>query len=148
MNLQFTYKSSIHYLDITLTGDETKRVIVSPFIKPMSRNTISLATSCHPSHVTRNILVGELIRAKRNCTVYEREQKNICSRLKSRNYPQWSLNRAVDKVAHIGRPNLLKETQQAQRCDHKVAPITFSTTYSPQYRKILAIQETLSPSHR
>lgn len=64
-----------------------------PYRKPMARNTTLFATSYQPPHVTRNMPVGELIRAKWNCTnpeVFTSEQERICSRLRKRNYPRWS----------------------------------------------------------
>lgn len=63
MNLCFTshcQTQEIHFLVIILTSDITKGVLVSPYRKESTRNNILMASSCHPSHVVKNLPIGEL----------------------------------------------------------------------------------------
>lgn len=64
--------------------------------------------SHHPRHTLKAIPVGELTRAKRNCSSdenYIREANRICTSLKSRGYPDWVLHRAKNIVEHKQRNN-------------------------------------------
>lgn len=116
--------------------------------KDMARNSTLLASSCHPEHVVHNIPVGELIRTKRNCSTdqaFTREQKKVCDRLRSRGYPEWTLSRAKHRVANMSRDILLREKDNTcQKIDGDNS-ITFSTTYSKQYREIVRIVQTHLP---
>lgn len=116
----------------------------------MARNTILMANSCHPKHVTKNLPIGELIRVKRNCTlpeVFLEEQDNTFSRLRERAYPPWALDCARTKVRGIDRMTLLDSSHKSSKNksgrralrDTNKNPVTFSTIYSPQYRKITNI---------
>lgn len=63
----------------------TQRII--KFVLLYIRNSILRAESCHPKHVTKNLQIGEYIRAKRSCTTqddYEREILIIDQRLSER----------------------------------------------------------------
>lgn len=69
MGLSFTFNHEtnlVNYLDVTLRGDQGMGVKIQPYRKSTASNSVLLATSCHPSHVTNNLPVGELIRMKRN----------------------------------------------------------------------------------
>lgn len=71
MNLQLTFhhqKQNIYFLDIMLSGNLEKDITVSQYCKSTARNSILLATSCHPKHVITNLPVAKLMRMKRNCT--------------------------------------------------------------------------------
>lgn len=89
-NFKFTHifhETKVHFLDITLEGDMTNGVVISPYRKSMSRNATLLATSCHPKHVVENIPLGELVRTKRNCThldTFFKQQDSVCERLQAR----------------------------------------------------------------
>lgn len=105
----------------------------------MTRNTTLLATLCYPPH---NIPLGELVRIKWNCTLpdtYLVQQREVCSRLKTCHWPQWSLARAVNRVAVINRSDLLMERWNNQICNPNSARIVFSTAYSPQFQQIISI---------
>lgn len=74
------------------------------FLKGTASNTIMLAGSCHRIHTIKAIPVGELIRAKRNCSTtseFALEANNIYGRLQQRVYPPWMLDRALEKVIRI-----------------------------------------------
>lgn len=77
----------------------------------MARNSTLLATSCHPSHVIHNLPVGEFIRTKRNCSshdVFLKQQREVSERLLKREYPKWTIDRAIAKTIDIPRSKLLQ----------------------------------------
>lgn len=62
--------------------------------------------SCHPLHTLKAILVGELVRVKRNCSVESQvvsETEKVCDRLRQRGYAPWILNQAKQRVNAISR---------------------------------------------
>lgn len=144
MGLQFTYNHepyTINFLDVTLVGDCNKGVLIKPFRKSTATNSVLLATSSHPAHVTKNLPVGELIRIKRKSSSvesYELAKQDTLMRLKNRLYPKWTLDRAEDKVVKMPRQNLIcTKTKMSQKQENRT--ITFCTGYSPQYRQIVKI---------
>lgn len=61
--LRFTHTFDVqvtNFLDLTLTGDKNRRIMVTPYRKPSTNSTL-MADSCHPPHVVKNVPVGELI---------------------------------------------------------------------------------------
>lgn len=71
LNLKFTFEyncTTITFLDVLLTGNIDTGVIISPYRKSTAANSVLLATSCHPEHVTKNLPIGELVRMKCNST--------------------------------------------------------------------------------
>lgn len=151
MNLKFTFVFStnkVDFLDVTLTGDPTAGIVICPYRKVTATNSILMASSCHPSHVTRNLPVGELIRGKRNSStsvIYENTKKDTCKRLHKRSYPDWMLGRACKIVDAIPREKLLlQKAPQKKQCtkdnpDVKNKSIAFSTTFSNEYKQIVKI---------
>lgn len=100
LNLKFTYSSdptTIQFLDLTLIGDTSKCVTISPHRKSTAKNSTLLTTSCHPAHIIHNIPLGELVCTKRNCTtpeVHQKAEQEARTRLRSRRHPEWTLIRA------------------------------------------------------
>lgn len=126
------------FLDLTLKGDSTLGIAVSPYRKHSSINSTLRVRSCHPPHVLKNTPVGELIRVKRNCTNegdFNKVEKDTLQRLVGRGYPKWSLDRASKIVADIPRSKLMSPEQHVQSVE-KEASVTFSTACSPQFHLI------------
>lgn len=120
---------------------------MATYRKEMSLNTILSARSCHPSHTVRAILVFELTHAKRNCATTDAflaEQSAVCQRLKIRNYPEWMLRRAEQKVSCVSRDALLKDKYVNKAIDHQTFTV-FSTSYSKNYNNICGIINTHLP---
>lgn len=80
--------------------------------KSVASNTIPKATACHPEHTLKDIPVGKMTRAKRNCSshvAYLREEQEIYEILRKHDYPTRMLNRATNIVKHCkSRQNLFK----------------------------------------
>lgn len=129
------------FLNVTLVGDCDKGVLIKPFRKSTATNSVLLATSCHLSHVTKNLPVGELIRMKRNSSLvesYELAKQQTLMRLENRQYPKWALDRAKDEVDNMPRQNLRRTKMKPIQTQENPA-ITFCTGYSAQYKQIVKI---------
>lgn len=118
LNKKFTYchhRTTITFFDVSLERDITRGVTVSPFRKETATNSVLLASSCHSSHVVKNLPVGELVRVKRNSStidIYNKVKQETCQRLVHRGYPEWSLKRACNIVDKIDCEKLLKNNKQ------------------------------------
>lgn len=102
-----TFLIPISFLDLFLVGNTTTGTIkTTTFRKETAGNTILSANSCHPIHTIKAISIGEFVRAKCYCSTemgFSIEKNNICDRLHHRKYPQWMLNRAINKVDNLSR---------------------------------------------
>lgn len=89
-----------------------------PYRKDTATNFILMESSCHPSHVTRNLPVGELIRVKRNSSLtdtYEKTKDETCKRLQNRSYANWTLDRACKIVDAIPGEKLLHPSKKIRQ---------------------------------
>lgn len=153
LNLEFSYvsnKTLIDFLDITLRGDfSTGLINTGTFRKPTSKNSLLLDSSYHPPHTIRSILVGEFIRAKRNCSTPESFQlhcSTISKRLSDRGYQKWHINRAISIAPGKDRNNLiynkekypysLKHTKHINQKNRDKSSLTFVTTFSREFNQI------------
>lgn len=101
LGLNFTVDynvDSINFLDLCLTGNiHNCTVETITFRKQVAGNTILPAKSCHPMHTIKSVPIGEMMRAKRNCTAeikWNDEINKVRNRLTARGYEPWILNRA------------------------------------------------------
>lgn len=114
MNVSFTHcheTESIHFLDKTLCGSKGNKIEILPYSKPMGRNSLLLATSCHAPHTILNLPVGEFLRTKRNCSStseFQEHQNRVQDKLPVRHYLKWSIDRAITRVSNTPREPLLK----------------------------------------
>lgn len=138
-NLRFVLSAhgqEISFLDLNLKGIHGQPVISSTFRKPTAGNTILHYNSSHPKHTLKAIPVGELTRAKRNCTdpaQYEIEETQICSRLSTRGYPSWVLNQAKNIVSKKNRKDLLSRSITKTNTSENTFIVL---EYSDQYQSI------------
>lgn len=103
------------FLDLNLSIDTDKRVKTNTFKKSNAGNTILHPNSHHPKHIIKNIPVGEMLRAKRNCSLemeFDGEVVDITHRLRERQYPNWMLNRANNIVKARDRSSLLHNNKK------------------------------------
>lgn len=142
LGLKFTFThdvSTIAFLDLQITSNSiTSKIDTCTYRKPTAGNTTLHAASCHPLHTVRSIPIGELVRAKRNCSndeLYHKECDNIMDRLTQRHYPSWMLNRAKDRVNNTMRASLL-ETRIPHPKKSMSTTTIFSTPFSRQFRQI------------
>lgn len=107
------------------------------FRKSTAGNTILHYGSCHPKHIRKNIPYGNYVRAVKNCSEpnhFLLEADKFTHRLKSRGSPKWVLSNALDRAASKERSDLLKNKTKNEISIK--TPVTFSTTYSVEYKKI------------
>lgn len=71
--------------------------------KEAASYTILHAQSCHPMHTEASVLIGELIKANRNCSM----SLLICNHLREQKYPDWMLKWALTRTDHMDRDALL-----------------------------------------
>lgn len=69
--LHFTVEYSqekIHFLDLSITVNENKKLETSIYRKETDRNTILHSSSFHPDHIISNIPYGQFVRLRRICS--------------------------------------------------------------------------------
>lgn len=135
---------TIPFLNVVLKVDGN-RMPTANYRKPTAGNTILHAESCHPPHKIKNIPLGEMIRARRNCSNMQdflEEYTNIANRLNSRKYPHWCLKRTLVHTQDRDRQTLL-HNKQKQKCHHK-SSVIFSTMYNVDYNQILISLKEIS----
>lgn len=79
MNLSLTFSFdpiSMYFLDISLVGDESRCVVISPYRKNMARNATLLATA------------GGVGAHKKKADTFSLHQEEVCDRLRARSYPE------------------------------------------------------------
>ena len=112
LNLHFTSvisREQVNYLDVTVMT-ENGRLKTKLFRKSTAGNSILHGTSSHPRNLLNSIPYGELLRAKRNCTLQEDYKVVECemlNRLSKRGYPRDILKRAQNKVEKLTQVDLL-----------------------------------------
>lgn len=93
LGLSFTvtsHTSKVSFLDLSLFINESNLVATRTFRKENAGNTILQARSHHPRHTIENIPLGEMLRARQNCSSdsdFDKEVIEIETRLHSRQYP-------------------------------------------------------------
>lgn len=102
-------------------GNLESGVVISLYQKSTVSNSVLLATSCHPIHVTNGA------------------KEETCCRLKYRKYPDWSLNSACNIVNNINRNDLLQTKKLKHSVSSAMPTVTFSTNFSPAYNQIVKI---------
>lgn len=122
-------------------------VLIQSLSEKNCQGTLS-GDSCHPNHTIKAIPVCEFIIAKRNCSkpaIFQSETDAVCERLKCRGYSNWMLTRAKQRVSNIPRTNLLHSkfsnknvsgVTNVSEKPYRTSSVTFSTTFSTQFRKI------------
>lgn len=132
----------INYLDVTLVGGHTTGTVYTHTCrKECAGKSLSLATSCHPSHTIRSIPVGEFIRARRNCSSpdsFLQEFNIITSRLKERGYQDWHINRGVTIAKNRDRCTLL--TRQATGICLNLTKVILSHLLPPFHRNLTKLK--------
>ncbi|KAM9316432.1 uncharacterized protein PAF06_007451 [Gastrophryne carolinensis] len=102
--------NQITFLDIEIFKDQEGHITTTLFRKETSANTILRATSSHPSYsLLKSIPYAEFIRAKRNCTTeesFDREARNIRSRLQAKGYKKSVLRTAYNKNPELSLGDL------------------------------------------
>ncbi|XP_069482502.1 uncharacterized protein [Ambystoma mexicanum] len=132
--LKFTATTSttaINFLDITIWTDNSDNTLkVKPYHKPTDRNSLLQYDSCHPSHIRKNLPVGQFLRLKRNSSstaTFEEEATTLSCKLRRRGYPNKIARRAHKRAKNNNREALLEYHNISLDNDQIVFVSTFNT---------------------
>ncbi|KAJ1103765.1 hypothetical protein NDU88_001186 [Pleurodeles waltl] len=130
VNIEFTCKYSathLEFLDVELyvEGDKIESRL---YRKPTACNTLLHATSAHPRHQIEAIPLGEMIRARRNCSKAEefgKQIRDMGQRFIARGYSETLIHKSMRKVWKIPRRQTLdlgtsRKKDKAHNRDHKI----------------------------
>ncbi|XP_053571161.1 oxidative stress-induced growth inhibitor 2 isoform X2 [Bombina bombina] len=160
LNLTFTHQNNDHiinFLDLTLEHNGEGEITTSTFRKPLLRNTILRADSCHAPHTQRGIPKGQYLRLRRNCSslkLYIKQAEELTKRLVARGYKRSLLLKVKSQVMRMDRSLLLNsKTANSTPNSHnkditRSTPkedICFVTSYSNQFYTITRIIKKYLP---
>ena len=127
--LRFTAEydvNKVNFLDLTISKsddvgfsveDGAQALDTTIYRKPVSRNSLLRADSNHPSHIIKNIPIGQFLRLRRNCSTdmdFNEKAKEMVARFLERGYPKDLLDEAWARALRTDRKSLLvKKTKVA-----------------------------------
>ena len=112
--IKFTFEYSlteIHFLDILIFMDKSRRLQTTIYRKPTDKNLILHFSSHHPLHLKRNIIYTQALRYKRIISSprkLDKELKTLKSIFLARGYPLRLIQQQISKAKLIPRTLLLK----------------------------------------
>ena len=118
---------SIPFLDtkVSISGG---KLITDLYKKPTDRCQYLLPSSCHPSHITKNIPYNLAYRLLRICS----ERETLITRLDelkvlllSRDYRQKAVEDAIKRVLEINREEAIKRIPK-KKCDRTIIVLTYN----------------------
>ena len=107
------------------------------YTKPTDKHQYLLPSSCHPSHIKRNIPKGLAYRTKRICSnpdTAEKRLHELRGHLQNRNYNSRTIDVAFEATGQITRNDLLQYKEKTPN-----NRIPFVTTYHPDGPNIKSI---------
>ena len=137
--IKFTEEHSeygIPFLD-TFTYIDGKELRTRVYHKPTDNKQYLHYNSCDPLQQKNSIPYSLLVRAKRICTEEEHfisEAKMIIKKLRDRKYPEYILERAVQKIQKITRTQLL--TPRTRKEDQRIRYIISFNPSNPDMKSI------------
>lgn len=137
--LSFTMEyndQSIDFLDLTIFKDVNNTLQSTIHRKPLSRNTLLKADSNHPSHLLRNIPVGQFFRVRRNCsttTDFMSKASQLVHGFEQRGYHKVDIIKAWDRASKTERADLLKKKSKHTSTTSR---LSFSACYTPAAGRI------------
>ena len=135
INCNFETKS-VEFLDMKV-WIENGKLMTDLYRKPTDKIQYLLPTSCHPSHVTKNIPYSLALRLKRICCtdeLFRNRFHELKKMLLTRNYRNQSIEAAFEKVKTMSRSEALKKVEKPPN-DRPV----FSVLYNPKLPSISRI---------
>ena len=119
---------SVDFLDSTIYIDEAGKLQTDLFVKSTDVNTLLMPTSCHPSHIYKNIPFSAGLRAKRLCSIPDSltlRLSELSDSLLIRGYNKKVIKSAFDRVNLINRDEALKKVTKTQNSNRVSCAITF-----------------------
>ena len=91
--------NEVHFLDVTISSKHRK---LRTTLKPTDSHFYLIASSCHPSHVLKNIPKGQFIRLRRICSRksdYLLNSEILCKKFIERGFHEKELKKTIKQVA-------------------------------------------------
>ena len=139
-NIQFEVNvscTSVNFLDVVVTN-EKGYLQTSLYSKPTDAHLYLNASSCHPSHVIKNIPKGLFIRIRRICSSkydYLEHGRQLMSFLVKRGYCEKALTCTMYQVFEFSRDDLLKDKPKKA----EDSQVIFITDRHPVFKQLPAI---------
>lgn len=127
--------TSVDFLNLTLKLQNGK-ITTTMFRKPTATNSLLEYTSFHPQHLRDGILIGQFLRAKRNCSEmkdFRQHAHNLTERFQQRGFPK-ILSKAFQRAAVMDGQVLLQPSIREQQ-----QAIRLVTMYNNQWSNIKRI---------
>ena len=103
--------NEVHFLDVTISLKHGK-LRTTLFTKPTDSHFYVDTTSCHLSHVLKNILKGQFIRLKGICSRksdYLLNSELLCKQFTERGFLEKKFKKTIKQVAKVDRNELLRD---------------------------------------
>ena len=129
--------NKVHLVDVTISlkhGKLSTTLFTKPTDSPFYLNT----SSCHPSHVLKNILKGQFIRLRRICSRksdYLLNSEILCKQFIERGFHEKELKKTIKQVAKMDRNELLRVRIR----ENKDPQTTLDSTWHPKLSTIPSI---------
>lgn len=156
LNIKLAYKHgrrNMDLLDVQFHVDDNGFVISDLFRKSTATNSVLHVSSGHPSHLIRNIPVGQHLRIWKICSTemfFEQRANELKQRFSERGYPTSTLTKAYKRVKASNRTDLMHR-KKIKSSDQQVRFITPYNAQSQLMRKalqkhwgVLLMDDTLS----
>ena len=120
-----------------MTINDSGNIIFDLYTKETAKVQYLLPSSCHPSHITRNIPYSLAYRIRRIVTeqeTFERRLETLRQHLLSRSYPPKVIDLAFEKVKKIPRSIALERVEKK-----KTNRTPFVVTYHPAQPSVTSI---------
>ena len=126
--LSFTLENSAEgavFLDLKLSTQGCT-VVTAMHSKSSDTHAYLLPTSCHPSHICKNIPKGVMKRVRRNCSEDETREATYCEYkqyLLERDYNEVLIDEAIDLAEQTSRDVLLGKSDEAPKSSSRKYPL-------------------------
>ena len=119
--------NEVHFLDVTVSLNHGK-LTAALFTKPTESHFYLNTSSCHPSHVVKNISKGQFIRLRRICSRksnYLLSSEILCKKFIEHGFHEKELKKTVKQVAKMDRNELLQDRIRENKDSHTILVSTW-----------------------
>ena len=119
--------NEVHFLDVTVSLNHGK-LRTTLFNKPTDSHFCLNTSSCHPSHVVKNITKGQFIRLRRICSQksdYLLNSEILCKKFIELDFHEKELKKTVKQAAKMDRNELLRDRIRENKDPHTILVSTW-----------------------
>ena len=116
-----TSKSSVNFLDITVSLNNKQEITTSLYTKPTDSHNYLLYSSEHPRHLLRGIPYSQFLRVRRICSSivdFRQHALTLASHFIRRGYPKYLVKNALTRAELQDRNTLLNKTRDTTTKDN------------------------------